>query len=130
MKIFGIAIMPETKLLERDSHFYSEGVADAKWLKSKNLELEKNLQEAKEEPQKLRDEIDQLKATIRKQIEADLILISLKIILETLKDPKNPDIQDYRNQQLLYQSQLQAMSGKLSFNQPCIVQGLGLGSIF
>jgi hypothetical protein len=139
-KIFGLVLMKEKESLERDKLFHEEGLGLSEWLKAKNLELDAKVAQLEQEPTKLKAEIEQWKSKIREQTEADLLLVSLKIIIKSLYQKSElPEIPYLAQQQKAYQAQLAGLSqhqGTLGLGaMPAqsgfgILHGLGLGNMF
>jgi hypothetical protein len=106
--------------------------------------LENTIQSISAESQSLRKQLDferakmaDLSAKIRTQTEADLVLVSLQIILKTLQGKPKEKLTGLYDQQAAYQRQLAGMGQTASqLAQPCyggvtggIFSGLGLGGI-
>lgn len=84
------------------------------------------------EVQSKRNELAEMRGKLREQVDADLLLVSARIILATLKGEK-PNPEDLIRQQQLgaMQNSLRAQMGYYESASPIgLLQGLGLGGVF
>lgn len=119
MKIFGLIVMKR-----KDHQKFSEAmvyagqqaaISEIVSLKEINLRLEKQIAEMPERITKLKTEIGMLESKVRQQTEADLLLVSLKIIKESLAPmPRQSYLYDLQQQQMALQNQYAQMQGVAS----------------